>query len=327
MMRVQHAWWSAGLQDRVDREHLQGVDRELSRIRDGATGVIAWLLVRHKLSKPKIKWHEVRGKASRPRRKEDAADPSLDWSDWIGSQLSYFSAKEKSRLDFVHKSDAVSWMLVAASAFMGLILWIWLMDAWLWHDDHPVFHWFLGVASAAGPADMPECPVAILVWVSAALLVIWFAVANRDLKRLPAILTTSFLSLVLALLLSFAVAAAAQYASAPPNDPLHATPAKYMMMIVLVGLSAAAGALRYFTERLNIEAEAHEYRDAKERFERAEHLLCSHLRSANGDEAKIDKARRMAAQRIVRELGRLALIENEAWLKSRRERPLTPVVG
>jgi hypothetical protein len=30
---------------------------------------------------------------------------------------------------------------------------------------------------------------------------------------------------------------------------------------------------------------------------------------------------------MVYELGRLALAENEAWLKSRRERPLTPVVG
>ena len=34
-----------------------------------------------------------------------------------------------------------------------------------------------------------------------------------------------------------------------------------------------------------------------------------------------------AAQRLVHELGRLALAENEAWLKSRRKRPLTPIVG
>jgi len=84
--------------------------------------------------------------------------------------------------------------------------------------------------------------------------------------------------------------------------------------VLLVGLSAIAGAWRYLTERLNIEAEAHEYRDAHVRFDRAEHLL-----AAEPDENR--------ARAIVFELGRLALAENEAWLKSRRERPLTPVVG
>ena len=40
--------------------------------------------------------------------------------------------------------------------------------------------------------------------------------------------------------------------------------------------------------------------------------------------APADQAR---ARELVHELGCLALEENEAWLKSRRERPLTPVVG
>jgi hypothetical protein len=37
-------------------------------------------------------------------------------------------------------------------------------------------------------------------------------------------------------------------------------------------LYVAAGAKRYLTERLNIEAEALEYRDARRRFERADRI-------------------------------------------------------
>jgi hypothetical protein len=91
------------------------------------------------------------------------------------------------------------------------------------------------------------------------------------------------------------------------------------VVITLVVMSAVAGAFRYLTERLNIEAEAHEYHDAHQRFERARHALAV---DANGEPKDVQRARD-----IVHELGRLALTENEAWLKSRRERPLTPVVG
>jgi hypothetical protein len=94
------------------------------------------------------------------------------------------------------------------------------------------------------------------------------------------------------------------------------------VQVTLVVLSALAGALRYRVERLNVEGEALEYRDAQARFERAEKLLAPGSDPATGTPADEDDARR-----LVDELGRLALAENEAWLKSRRERPLTPVVG
>ena len=96
----------------------------------------------------------------------------------------------------------------------------------------------------------------------------------------------------------------------------------YAVLAGLVVLSAVAGALRYLMERLNVEAEALEYRDARDRFERAERRLARGSDPATGVPADED-----AARRVVYELGRLALAENEAWLKSRRERPLTPVVG
>jgi hypothetical protein len=322
MMRVQHAWWSAGLAERVDREHLQGVDRELARIRDGATGLIAWLLIRHRLNKPEVKWHEVRGTSATARKKEEKEGSGEDWADWIGSQLAYFSSKEKDRLDYVHKSDAISWTLFMASAFMAVILCAWLVDGWAWHDRHPIYHFFLGVASAlAMDGAVVNRLGAVLVWALVAVTALRFRVANRDLTGIPSMIATVLLGCIVAILLSLAVVSAAPLLAAPEGDHLHIVPAKSLMMVVLVGLSAAAGAWRYLTERLNIEAEAHEYRDAKERFERAEHLLVADL----NDEGKLRNEER--AQELIRDLGRLALTENEAWLKSRRERPLTPVVG
>jgi hypothetical protein len=89
-----------------------------------------------------------------------------------------------------------------------------------------------------------------------------------------------------------------------------------------VVLYAIAGAMRYLMERLNIEAEALEYRDARARFELAERRLAPGSDPVSGAPADEE-----AAQRLVHELGRLALAENEAWLNSRRERPLTPIVG
>jgi hypothetical protein len=80
--------------------------------------------------------------------------------------------------------------------------------------------------------------------------------------------------------------------------------------------------MRYLGERLNLEAEALDYRDARERFARAERLLAATVDPKTGEPADPDLARQ-----LVHDLGRLALAENEAWLKSRRERPLTPVVG
>jgi len=50
--------------------------------------------------------------------------------------------------------------------------------------------------------------------------------------------------------------------------------------------------------------------------------MLAELKPGQGD-AEADRR----AQDVVRRLGRLALEENETWLKTRRQRPLSPVVG
>jgi hypothetical protein len=97
--------------------------------------------------------------------------------------------------------------------------------------------------------------------------------------------------------------------------------AKNMTMVLVVFLPALAGGLRFLSEKLAIEAEALSYREARHWFEHAADLLQA-LRPGNGDGAADERARN-----IIRRIGILALSENEAWLKSRRERPLSPVIG
>jgi hypothetical protein len=109
---------------------------------------------------------------------------------------------------------------------------------------------------------------------------------------------------------------------AAPSGAQVTAHAEHLAVVVFVTLSALAGAMRYVSEKLNFEAQALEYRDILERFERAERLLAEGASPQTGAPANTE-----AAQRIVLDLARLALRENEAWLKARRERPLSPVVG
>jgi hypothetical protein len=96
--------------------------------------------------------------------------------------------------------------------------------------------------------------------------------------------------------------------------------ARYMTIVLVVFLPTLGGAMRFLSEKLAIEAEALSYRDAHVWFEHAKDLLCER-RPGRGD-PKADKR----AQNIVRQLGTLAIYENQAWLKLRRERPLSPVI-
>jgi hypothetical protein len=173
-----------------------------------------------------------------------------------------------------------------------------------------------------------------VLWAALAALAIWFRGLNHDFRQgLRATILTAVFGTIAALMLALAFIDVAPLISAlvrrlapwlgarsEPPDPDQAI--TNVVISALVVLYASAGAMRYLMERLNIEAEALEYRDARARFELAERRLAPGSDPVSGAPADED-----AAQRLVHELGRLALAENEAWLKSRRERPLTPIVG
>jgi hypothetical protein len=343
MLRVQRAWWCAALHDRVDREHLQGASKDLLPVRDAATAIIAWLLVRRGWrDMPEPDWTMVRGDRRAARRVEISHQmpkpffvtlpaalasklrgetPAQDPPDWVGDQLSYFARKAAAREDTVHITDAASWTLFIASAFIGFIIWLLVASADKAQHTYPLYNFLRCVSTTINNYSGNLSP---LMWAILALLPVYWRVRKRRTKGSKGLklhfaagaLTAFLISLALVNAAPAIAPAIAHYVTNEPPEPIAA---KYAMIVSLVVLSAFAGAWRYLTERLNIEAEAHEYHDAHRRFDRAEHLLAAEFAKAERDE---DRART-----IVFELGRLALTENEAWLKSRRERPLTPVVG
>jgi hypothetical protein len=339
MLRVQRAWWSAGSTARVDREHLQGVDQDLAPIRDCAKTVIAWILLRHGWKEPVRDWTHVRGTSVKPRNLRGTNKPP---GDWIGSQLWYFINSQDIRETSVHRIDAESWSLFVISGILAAVLWTWLAFPKVMSMSEQMAH--IGLpASWQLPAwaSFIRFDISPIVWFLLAVLAFGFRVVNHDIRRgLAAILFTGVMGALAAFGLALALISAgpgiAHLTSPKDLDIAHAISAqdiedidraiefavRYAMVAVLVVLSASAGALRYLMERLNIEAEALEYRDALGRFERAERRL------ARGSDPKTGMpADEKAARHIVYELGCLALAENEAWLKSRRERPLTPLVG
>lgn len=325
MLRVQGAWWAAGLRHRVDWEHLQGAPLELARARDAAEAIIAWLLLRRGWFPERDKnWARVRGSSPQPRHIHPGDKMPADW---IGGQIWYFKKNAPLREAAVRVTEAASWCLFVASGWIAILL-----CAWLWS---PSFYGrFHALAEVMGSSSHPFVSAMIGVfWLAATAVVVWLRVENRSLKRTSAIVATFVVALLAALFFSMAavsaahaVALAVDWLTCQPDahcahhDTAHT--AEHIMVVGLVVLSAWAGAWRYLTERRNVEAEALEYPEAEGRFERAERLLAPGSDPATGTPQ--DEAR---AQALVLELGRLAMTENEAWLKSRRERPLTPVVG
>jgi hypothetical protein len=328
ILRVQRAWCSAGLEARVDREHLQGVDHDLAPIRDCAKTIIAWILLRRGWTgtAPARDWAHVRGTS--PRFRELRGEPKPP-ADWIGSQLWYFIKNGEDREAHAARSDAVSWCLFITSALLGAVLLTWLKFG----DARSLFqHW--AHIRLLDWTPMLGFDASFLLWAALAVLAIWLRRANHDFRQgLQATILTAVFGTIAALMLALAFIDAEPLISATvarlarvlgagtePPDQNHAL--INAVISALVVLYAIAGAMRYLMERLNIEAEALEYRDARARFELAERRLAPGSDPVSGAPADEE-----AAQRLVHELGRLALAENEAWLKSRRERPLTPIVG
>jgi uncharacterized protein with PQ loop repeat len=316
ILRVQRAWWSAGLTARVDREHLQGVDQDLAPIRDCAKMIIGWILLRHGWNDaaPARDWAQVRGTSVQPR---DLRGRKKSPDDWVGSQLWYFVNNGEDRETSVQLVDAASWCLFVVSGVLAAVLWAWMafpqVTARFEQKANSLLTW----------ASFTVLDIVPALWLLLAVLLIAFRVWNHDVRRgWGAIFLTGALGALAAVGIALALTNAGALIADVTGMQEAELAAKYALLASLVVISAAAGALRYLMERLNVEAEALEYRDARDRFERAERSLARGSDPATG--APADEA---TATRVVYELGRLALAENEAWLKSRRERPLTPVVG
>ena len=331
MLRVQRSWWAAGLPDRADEEHLQGADRELSGSRDAARSILNWVWLKSPwptAEPPSTRWsvvidpswHGING--PRPTERLAKAPSGQGPRDWIGGQVSYFARNHEHREHQVQRSDTLTWFLFIGSGVMAAFL------AVLLHSK-PCLAWLL--AEASGPCrGLVQAGALALV---AAALAIRQALPHHEgmLRKVE----TWFFALLSALFLIVALAAfVAPDMPLAVNDLYGATSGltergealvytfKNLTIVTFVVLTALAGAIRFVTEKLGLEAEALAYRDALGKFEAAERILA---RNWDADaKAPRDIA---AAQALVRELGIQALRENETWLRAHRERPLSPVIG
>jgi hypothetical protein len=106
-----------------------------------------------------------------------------------------------------------------------------------------------------------------------------------------------------------------------PEELLHTT--LFLMTILFLALG---GIVRYWAEKLALEAEAQGAAEASPIYRRAKIALDQVDSDSAANKIDIETARRRR-ELIVRDLGRYALDETEAWLRSHRERPLHPAMG
>lgn len=384
VIRVQVAWWRAGLRHRVDQLHLQGADFDLARVRDAARNIIVWALLQCLGKEPAINWKTVFAPEQWPPFDKHMPGNTFP-NDWIGNQYYYFRQREEQRETKGQLIDALSWSLFAAAGLLAVLLLVLLFllrfardsinYATFLHQLSTFSIWSLGgavlicLAGACGAwwitgrlrheesgrrlsivfALVTALWIFVAIQLVAAATVhpaaLWMHVVFFVLtlgygaywlfKVLPDANATHLGAAVLgigaAILFAFVLQAGAAAVAHrlydlrgldDPHDPHGlAHVAEHMTIVFVVFLPALAGAMRFLADKLAVEAEALSYREARDWFEHATDLLLA-LKPGNGNAAADERARD-----IILRIGRLALSENEAWLKSRRERPLSPVIG
>ena len=332
MLRVQAAWWGAGLGDRVDREHLQGVGRDLAHIPETVTTLLAWIWLTGE-SPSEISnatretgtfdWISIRGRGTAVRAKLGKDD-----RDWIGGQWSYFAKRIPERNTRAHRTRVGSLFLFTAAWWLVAIV-VLLFDA----------------GSAVASLDrfaqsLQDCKAAAFCGLSGAAVIalapFWWRLHGAGLRRkirgtkphrgLSATAAARSFGLPLVSAIGLALFAFAAAPALPIGDSTtwfttvsepDINGYRWISLVLVAVLIAVSGAWRYVTEKSGCEAEALEYSDAHRRFRLAEYALAEAL-DTHGSLTDVKRA-----QSIIKDLGRMALTENEAWLKSRRERPLT----
>lgn len=297
-LRVQIVWWEAGLtrpEHRVDRFYLRGTRGSLASLRAALR-------------------HMIDASALWPCKAKPASNPEQSW---IGGQINFFEKRIVDRRISLSNVEAWTWFLVMAA--MGPIVILPILDTNVGNLGE-------GLRWMAQDAGIQVRLVAVAIGAGIVLATGCWAVPRwaRQMARLGdqhgrmlnvrrlAVAVAAGLALGIIVLLGWGV-------WSPTNEPLFAL--REMLVISSIVLTAIAGAIRFIADKLSWEAEVNGYEEILESFRRAKAelaVLPGEPGTPVGDTAR---------GRIILELGKEALDENETWLRGHRERPLEPLVG
>jgi hypothetical protein len=305
-LRVQVVWWHLGLtarRDRVDNHVLRYDTGEFQLLRQGLGTVLDAILFCHaaapavaqadRLPEPVIRWI-------------GDCDPANS------GQIQYHWRTAKRRKLYYGAAEFVAWSLFAVS--LGAATWLAIFES-MEALHHPLLEIMGGVSQAGHPWFVPALGTAI----GAALLAI---IGVKDIKSPDRAFRASRIVWSWLAGTFFGVAMVAFWSSAGYGT-------ERLPVVLFLGsvlLLAWGGILRYWAEKIAIEAEAQGSAAAYSVYRRAREAI----REVDSDLASkhIDvEAAWQRREQIIRDLGRFALTEGEEWLRSHRERPLHPALA
>lgn len=291
-LRVQEAWWHAGLlgpADETERFYLSATPPPFVYVRQAVRSIVRWARLSGAPHPPRSDWREV----------YDGDENDEEPHSWIGGQIDYFRRRGEERKRAVARTQMISWEWFFAAVFLAVWLLADIAAARWYHErldelSSRVRNWGLllpGLFLAA----------AALTW----------AARHRHARSAP---LKRRWAAIFAVALALLVGPGLHLLGlALPREVPHGDQLAIAFGIVL--LSAGAAAVRYVAEKLVWEAEAHRYEATLTLFQRAAAEL-THIGMPSD-----------ASRAIVRALGRAALEENEYWLRAHRERPVEQAVG
>ncbi|MFZ4406564.1 MAG: hypothetical protein ACOYOH_04445 [Paracraurococcus sp.] len=288
LLRVQGAFWAAGLtgaRDRVDLHTLVGASGTLRQVRRSAGAIIAWI-----------------GLSTAP------AEPRWSWitgpDGWIREQIAYFTDRAAARERRMQLVGVLSW----GAFFLALGLSLWLAV----EASGDAGKGAMAALSHRLNDDPLKAHGMLAVVVGLCFGAWWLRVPPAEPRLSPVA--------AVAVPVGFLLLPPALETLAAALGGTHEKAGHDLVIVALVVLLATAGAIRFVAEKLVWEAEGHAYAEALARFREAGRRL-------QAIEALPEEEREAHRQAVVRDLGRAALAEGEGWLRAHRERPLEPLVG
>jgi len=237
-LRVQRAWWQAGLAgpaDQVDRYFLTAAPLPFSYVRQAVRNIVQWARLSGSPHMPKHDWRQV----------YDRTNPHS----WVRSQIDYFRRRGEQHRRAIARVKMLSWEAFFAAQFLAV---------WLFFDI---------VALQLLPQSIEN----IVQWMSgwarpgiflAAAAAIWIGRHIRPRNAPAPRRWSAAFAVVLALLMGPDLYLIGVALRIPHADQL-------AIALAVVLLSAGAVAVRFVAEKLVWEAEAHRYEAALALFERA----------------------------------------------------------